>query len=397
MYDSISSNVWRMGRRRWYVIVLCALLGAGAGLALGSSGGGDISGRFDIRVASLGDLASILDIDKEDDVSLTQIAAQAAIDFELSDANDNVTATFLGNEEARVLRVTVVGDTAADVDAAATAINGSVTSLVVAPRLDQVEVATGSRDSQIDIFKAQRDQLDASIDALAVDDPLRPTLLLQRSEIDREIASAGVDRANLVSYGDFVESNLLATDATKYTNLRQGPIAIIVGAIVGVILALLGMVVAVLLDRRVRRRIHIEEAAPTAEVLTVTTSVGSMTSPEQDTFRAAVDSFVERHMLAKLVVVVPSTGSDLRDLLGEREGCVMTFTDVALPDSSGPRPTGYLLVARWGRSSHDQVSAAVASLGSAGTVAISAVLVDVPRPDLDWAGVSSSGRRTETV
>lgn len=395
MYDSISSNVWRLGRRRWYIIVLAALLGAGVGSVLASSGGGDMSGRFDIRVASLDDLASILDIAKGDDVNVSQVAAQATLDFQLSDARDTVTATFLGNEAARVLRVTIVGDTRADIEAAAAAINDSVTNLVVIPRLEQVAVATDSLDSQIDLLKTQRDQLDGSIDDLAIDDPLRPTLLLQRSEIDRDITSAGIDRANLVAFGSFVESNLLSTDATEYTNLTQGPLALIAGAIVGVILALLAMVVAVLLDHRVRRRIHLEEAAPHAEILTVAASAGRMTEPERHALRAAVGSFIRRHSLVELVVVDPSGRSDLTDLLGDVEGCDVTLSELALPDSTGPAPTGYLMVAQWGRTTHDQVSASVAALGSAGPVAVSVVLVGVPRSDLDWAGVSSNGRPPE--
>jgi Mrp family chromosome partitioning ATPase len=69
----------------------------------------------------------------------------------------------------------------------------------------------------------------------------------------------------------------------------------------------------------------------------------------------------------------------------------------ATTELSDGKAIGYLIVVQWGKTSHEQLSSALAALRASNPAALGMVLEGVPRADLDWAGVSTHGSLVETA
>ena len=400
MYDSLTSNVARLLRRRWYLVAAALVLGAIAGFALTATSGSDVSGRLDVRFAPPYDLVAIADSDRAIDVDVATVASQSTVDYDADIDNVEFTATFVPNAAARSIRVTVVGGTNDAVARELDVVVDDVSTLVLQPRLTQIDLAVGATDEQIAALQDRSDALADSIAALPLDDLVRPTLLAQQTQVDSDLTDARISRSNLVVYRSYVADDLISQGDTVFTTVSPGITSVIIGVFLGGMFVLAVAFVVVLVDRRLRRRMQIERSAPSAEVVAVAPGRAVMGAPDREAFVLSVNAFVERHGLVRLVVAGLSDGvSDVEDLLGDVAAADVVFAEELAP-LAGERDvdgTGYLIIVGWGRSTDLQLAAAVASLHSIGDAPIAVAMLGVPRRDLDWAGVGAGSDVGEIV
>ena len=368
------------------------VLGAIGGYAATATSDSDVSARVDVRFAPPYDLVAIADSDRAIDVDTATVASQAAVDFDADVDNVDFTATFVPNAAARSVRVTVVGDTDAAVVQELDAVTGDLSKMVLQPRLAQIDLAIGANDEQIAALQDRSDALADSIAALPLDDLVRPTLLAQRAQVDSDLTDAVISRSNLAAYRSYVADDLISTGDAVFSTVSPGLTSVIIGVFIAGVLVLAVAFIFVLVDRRLRRRMQIERSAPSAEVVAVAPSRASMGTADREAFALAVNAFVERHGLNRLVVAGLSEGvGDVEGLLGSVGEADVVFADEFAP-LAGERNvagTGYLIIVGWGRSTDLQLAAAVASLHSIGDAAIAVAMLGVPRRDLDWAGVGA--------
>lgn len=402
MYDSISSNLWRRLRRRWAVLLGGAVVGALLGLAFANAGSGNETARFNFRFASLADAAGVLKLDRVTDVDVTTIASQARLDYDLTPAGERLATTFSANKGANTVSVTVRGASRDEVLAAADQLEQTMVELAVTPRVAQTELAVSTVDSDITAIRQQISDIDAAVDQLSPDDVSRPALLLQRIEADRDLADATSRRSSVVALGHYISDSLITRSAVSFGEAPSNFAPLVVGAAVMVILVVVAFLVMVLTDRKVRRRMHLEDAAPEATVLGVLARLSALSDGERAGLVTASREFARRHGVARLVLSdagrggTPSElGSVLAPLAGEVEVIVSDLPAASAPALLSSAGSGCIVVVRWGKTTQDQLSSAFASIRSAGSPAVGLVLEGVPRSELDWAGVSAHGRMNE--
>jgi hypothetical protein len=404
VYDSISSNVWRRVRRRWPVLLVVALLGGVLGFAMSNLGSGTQTGRANFRFASLVEAASVLDLERITDVDVSTVATQARLDYDLAPASERPATVFRADGGARTISVTVTGATKQEVEDAVDRIAATVTELAVKPRVDQTDLALATVGAEIDAITTQLADIDDAISKVGANDVTLPALLLQRLEVDRDLVEATSRRSSLTALRDYAANTMFSRSKVSFADTSASittPIAAGLGALLLSIGVILGLV---LVDRRVRRRMHLEDAAPDATVLGVVPARDSMEEDERRAFQSVVREFVRRNGIQVLSIAsVAADGSetDVGDLLGGMEDVEISIwhgpAAHALAGVSGGRSVGCVVVVPWGKVSQEQLSSALADLRAGAPSALGLVLGGVPRADLAWAGASTYGSLIETA
>lgn len=394
-HDSVTAALFRLVKRRWYVFAaLVALAAVAAGVLASNS---TYTAEQNIQIGELDDIGAVLG-SAVPDVELLRLAQRAQLDVDSSELPPGIGATFSANSAARAVTIVVTGPSEEAVNESLVALNLRFTELTTEPLLAQIDVGIGLADRQLDALEvsaaSSRDQL-----AAAEGDPTATAVLIaEQSSLRLQIAQTTEHRNALGELRAYVADGLVSSGSSSVTAPAAGVMVYAAGVVAGVVLALIGGLAWVLLDRRIRRVIHLERAAPGVPVLAV---VGDADAAEPGARLAGVVAAVAGPSGPDRVVLFGiGRSGDVSRLAGEigRQVAipVVSTAGVASALASGPiGDAGFVGVVRWGSTTEDQVSTAVGDLARAGARTLGLVLLDVPARDRDWVASTAAAHLFE--
>ena len=219
-------------------------------------------------------------------------------------------------------------------------------------------------------------------------------LVGQQGDIRQDIVDASEQRGGLVALRDYVDSSLVAVGELDATAPTATKLMYVAGAVAGGALALLGGAAWVLFDRRVRRAMHVERAAPGVPVL------GLMDTAEIDASLAWLSTtFAGQVAWSKLVVfgIGPADPTEFARAVGH---ILAMPVEVTAGGALGRHPRGRRPAgpARrcgavgpvHGRPGVDGCGRPQAAAG-ADDLPVAFVLTGVPTRDRDWAAAGTVG------
>ncbi|CAN5607323.1 hypothetical protein BH24ACT5_BH24ACT5_20280 [soil metagenome] len=392
IYDSLTSNLVRLVRRRWYVFVAAAVLGALAAAQLNSTS--NFVAEQTVLIGSLEDAGAILDAGVVPEVNVNRLASQASSDFDQSDLSTSVNASFAADLTARTIKITATAGSEDDANAALLTLNARFVEIVTQPLIAQFDTAIATSD---DTLGTLRQTLQDATDDLADagGDPTTVALLVAaQSDARDEIARAQERKGVLEALRSYVADGLVVSGSSSTTSPTTGVRAYAAGAMLGLVLATLAAVAWVLADRRVRRAVHLQRAAPFTPVLGfVARSDGP---PElDDALVAGVRHFVAQHHVEHVVVLGVGRRARAQPLgtaLAEAVNIPVETSELpsaqTISDRSDDLRVGYIGVVQWGTTTEDQVSTAVGDAQRAGDVPMALILDGIPRRERDWVAAA---------
>lgn len=390
--DSLSGSVIRLLRRRWYVVVAVLLLGAAGARAIANT---EVVSTEILHVASVEDAAKILDLKDVPDAPVRAIALQAPEDFKRSADFNGLGATFGWDEAARSLTITVSGPTTAEVVDGAAKLTDVTTTAILKPVDASLSLAAKDQTNQADQLNAAAAAIDATVQSLPADDPTRSALLSRAGDLRSDAAKAGIHASSLESLRKFLPSLITSQDPIVATS-SPGVTTYIAGLFVAGVLIVLGACAWVLADRRIRRRSHVDRAAPGVRSLGLVGPVITDAPHIDSVVVASLNAFVRDNGVTSVALFgVPTDHSSVEALttaLQDSIGVPLIASDKSAAETvrhDDSSTVGYVAVVRWGRTTEDQLSSAIADVRSVGGLAIATLLIDVPESERDWAGATA--------
>lgn len=395
-YDSLVASMWRLVKRRWYVFVVALVFGGV--LAHLTSTSTSYNVEQNVRIGSLADASFLLDAGEGEgevpDVDVLRLAQQAQLDFEQSELDDTVAATYTANSTARTITLRVSGPTEQAADEALIELDGRFTSVANGALLAQIGAGIDNAEATIESLDANADALIEQIGDSDIDQTTLAVLVGELSSVRGETAEARNRQRGLQSLNDYVENSLVIFGSSSADEGSRGLTGYAAGVLGAGALGLLAAAGWVLSDRRVRRLVHLERAAPGTPVLGFVDA--SSADAVDESIKAAARCFVHDHQLDRLVVF-GLRGARTVEALGRAiEIAVDVPVEVSTASSAGVvaaeagGSVGYVGIARWGSTTEDQVSTAVGDVARAGDAPISIILADIPGRERDWVGAGIS-------
>lgn len=381
IYDSVLEDALRLARRRWHLLVVVMVLGAllGAVLTLRTS---SVEGSRRIQFADTPALAGLLGVPPVE-VDLPRIVASLRDALDAADVSGSVRA----DPSTGTLEITITGDDAEGVTDDLDHWQSDALARIDAtlrPQLDDAVVAAEQRVLSLETTIA--DLGDAGDD---------PDVERTRAELLVALSEARSELDNLQSYRSAVFDRLTDTVTTEINEGGGVARGVAVGALVALVLLAVGLGLHVVFDPHIRRRLQIEKVAPTAVALGVAPDPDEAGDEECGAVAAAIDALASS-------AGVPEDGAVPVVGMGEHEAATaavalyergggrrrLSMVEHGLPPGPG-EPGPVVVAARFGRSTENQLSSALATLRAAGFDRLGVLLVGVPRRELDWAGVSA--------
>ena len=391
--DSLFGGVIRLLRRRWYVAAAVLVLGILGARAAAST---DVVSSEILHVASVEDAAKTLDLKDVPDAAVAAVALQAPENFKRSPEFAGLAATFLWDLQGRSLTITVTGSSVDAVRDGASRLHDVIQSAIQQPVDAALALAVKDQTSQADQLNAAATAIDQTVQGLAADDPTKSALLSKAADLRADAAKATNRGGSLESLREFVPSLVTAEKPTLVTS-SAGTTTYAAGILAAAALWVLGACGWVVADRRIRRRIHIERAAPGVRSLGLVGPLVSGAPHVDSVVVASLNAFVRDAGINSVVLfAVPNTGQSIELLAAALQE--QTAFPVAASDQTAAETirldlsesVGYVAVVRWGKTTEDQLSSSIADVRSVGGLPIATVLIDVPERERDWAGVTTS-------
>jgi len=394
IYDSLIAAMWRLVKRRWYVFAAIIALSILASYVL--SGSSSHSVEQSVQIGSIEDAGSLLDAGDVPEVDVLRLSQQAQLDFDQSELNNEVAATYSANTTARTVTVRISGSSQEAVNTALLELNGRFAVIASGPITAQIDAGIGNADSSIASLQAATDDALEQIQIQELDQAALAVLIGEVSALRSDVSDANERRGVLVGLRDYVDDGFLIFGSSSVSESARGKVIYIAGAIAGITIALLAAAAWVLVDHRVRRVVHLERAAPGTPILGLVSKVrGKVSTSLDSSLRAAARSFVVDHELNSVTVFGISGSSGVDALGGALQEDVDVPVNISTSDSAGSvaldhdEKVGYVAVARWGSTTEEQVSAAVGDIRRAGSAPIGLVLMDTPDRDRDWVAAGN--------
>lgn len=392
--DSLVGGMWRLLQRRWYLFIAALVVGALAAHVLSNDSSFDV--EQNIQIGSVENAGALLDAGVVPEVDVQRLAQQAQLDFDQSELDDTVSATYSANSIARTVTVRISGQSEQEVNEALLELNARFVTIANGPLLAQINAGIDNATSTIESLEANADDLVEQIGAQELDQTALTVLVGELSNVRSEIADTRERQGALQGLGDYVGDSFVVFGSSSNTETARGKVLYAAGIIGGAAIATLAAAAWVLADRRVRRLLHLERAAPGTPILGFVARSSGATPTELDSsLRAAVRSFVADHQLGRLTVFgirgsgqLDDVGSAIRDSVTVPVD-VSTSTSAGVVDPDHDARVGYVAVARWGATTEDQVSTAIGDINRAGGAPVGLVLVDIPDRDRDWVAAGS--------
>jgi hypothetical protein len=391
MYDTISSNLIRAARRLWYVVAAFVVLGI-LFSTLVAGGGGRWTASQNVLVAELSTVASLLQLSGIDDVDVRQVAAVVESAFADGQLDNSVSLITRADSLAGILFVEVNAPTQAAALAALDEVRALATSAVIEPRAKEAERTIATLERTLEDFEQRIEDVDGQL--TATDAPTRDLALINRIALAEKAAAVELRLSAVETYQEALADELVTSTAPELVRAGVGRTSLLVGVLAGGIVGVLALVGLVLVDRRVRRRLHLERAAPNCSVVAVLPNDDALSSFSGLVTRS-VASLCRGHEIERVVVAGLNdvgAASVVHDLILADEIGTELATPVASHEALDVhvlRGACVVLVARSGSTREDQVSTAVATLVGAGAL-VGVALVGVPHHEMGWAGVSGS-------
>jgi hypothetical protein len=393
MYDTMSSNLLRLARRRWYVPAGTVIVGIL--IALGAT---SVDRRWtgDERVLfqPASSAAGLLGIQGVTNVDTRQVAILVIDAFEQTPLSDEVRISAIADTVGNLIHVAARGPNESRVSEALAFANETVHSAIVLPLLEQVDAAMATQKASIAEYEKRLEDLDSQLEVLEADATGRELVLVDRLNLSAQTTDAQQRLSTLDAYRSFVSDRLVTITDAEPQRSSASRSAVMVGVVGGAVTGFLILLTIVLTDRRVRRRIHLERAAPFCPVVGVLPATGAQPAELGTILTRTVSGIARVHGLRTLCVVglgdpsseqriielIKLDADDLQIIAGA--GSYTSLSASQLADSL------VILVARWGITREDDVASAATALADSG-VSVATALVEVPRQDLSWANLTA--------
>lgn len=389
VYDSITSGALRMARRRWYLIVLGAIVGLAAGIAIQALSPA-VTGTQTVRFAPIPDEGRTEnDSTRSNQTDAAILAKRLDVAVENLELPDGTEVTALGDADTAILRATATGPDTQSVQSAlaeATALAGELAvAEAAATYVSDIEVlersleAARARSAETEqaLTEGRAQQLDPSTLNLLVSEQIESAG--RQAELELELATA---QARL----QLIESTLVDIDDPVISSSGMSPVQPAIFAVLGALVAFGCMVVLQALDGRIRRRLQIERDAPSVAVL------GTLARQASPAARAEFAKSAQRHFERRgltRILLVPLADGPTRQVEELIDLPSVTTTEPALAEGYGSPEVGLLYIAPFGKATLDQLRADASAALAGGVPEVLVVLVDVPAADLAWAGASA--------
>lgn len=382
VFDSVVEDALRLARRRWLLVVLVLLVGPAVGLVLATRSP-SIEGTRKIEFSDTRTLAGLLGVTPAT-VDLDRAVAGIRDSMENADVAGSVRA----DASANAVRLTIVGDSSDEVEAQLDDFEAELVASVDGALRPQLETAVTAARQRVRVLE----DVEATFEEASSDDV---EVQRSRAELLVQLADARSRVSDVETYRSSVLGALFTSDETVFEDAGSLLVPPVVGGLVSMVLLSAGLGLVVVFDPRIRRRLQIERIAPRAVVLGVTPA-GESSQDAAAELAAALDAFAESADLPDghaLGVLGLARDEDAETVIGLHElGGGQTRLSAA-PGSRPPHRTSprapLVLVARFGQTTENELSSALAAHRAGGFDPLGVVLVGVPRRDLDWAGVSA--------
>ena len=390
--DSLSGSVTRLLRRQWYVAAAVLVLGAAGARIIANT---EVVSTEILHVASVDDAAKTLDLKDVPDAPVAAIALQSPEDFKRTTDFAGLAASFHWDDLARSLTITVTGTSATSVNAGAAKLSDDIQSAILKPVDASLSLAAKDQTNQADQLNAAAAAIDATVQALPPDDSTRSAFLSQAGDLRADAAKAAIRGSSLESLRTFLPS-LVTSKNPIVTTSSPGTTTYIAGLFVAAVLVVLGACGWVLADRRIRRRSHIERAAPGVRSLGLIGPVTTDAPHIDSVVVASLSAFARDNGVTSVALFgVPTGHPSVEALTTALQGSIgvpLIASDKSAAETvrhDVPVTVGYVAVVRWGKTTEDQLSSAIADVRSVGGLAIATLLIDVPERERDWAGATA--------
>jgi hypothetical protein len=387
--DSLSGSVTRLLRRRWYVVAAALVLGAAGARTLDST---KVVSSDVVHVASVADAAKTLDLKDVPDAPAEAVALQAPEAFKRSPDFAGLSATFNWDDLARSLSITVTGSSSASVRAGAIKVRDVVKTAVLQPVDASLALAAKDQTNQVDQLNAAAAAIDKTVQDLPPNDSTRSAFLSRAADLRTDAAKAAIRGSSLESLRTLLPSLVTSLNPSVATS-SPGPTTYITGILVASVLVILGACGWALADRRIRRRSHVERAAPSVRSLGLIGPVIADAPHIDSVIIASLRAFVRDNGLTSIAFFgVPTAHRSvtlLATALQESIGIPLVASDQSAAETvrhDSAEPTGYVAVVRWGKTTEDQLASAIADVRSVDGLAIATILIGVPESERNWAG-----------
>jgi hypothetical protein len=389
--DSLSGNVVRLLRRHWYVVVAALVFGALGARALGST---DVVSTEILHVASVEDAAKTLDLKDVPDAPVNAAALQAPENFKRQPDFAGLAATFHWDEAARSLTITVTGSSADAVRTSAAKLRDMIVNSILQPVDSSLTLAVTDQGNQATQLNTAAAAIDKTVDQLSADDPTRSALLSRATDLRTDAAAAAIRGASLESLRTSLPS-LVTAEKPILASSSPGITTYVAGILVAGALVVLAACAWVLADRRIRRRIHIERAAPGVRSLGLVGPLDPAARQVDSVIVASINAFLRESGGTSVVFFgVPTADpsiSVLAEVLQEHVKLPLVVSNQSAAQTVRQDPSesiAYVAVVRWGKTTEDQLSSAIADVRSVGGLAIATILTGVPDRERSWAGAT---------
>ncbi|MFV0308836.1 MAG: hypothetical protein ACK5OX_13960 [Desertimonas sp.] len=370
-YDELSAaDVMRGVRRRWVWIVVVAALGAVAGWVLGGGGGSvrAASATLDVTFNDYSSSAEAIDLPPDIVKPISPAAEAPRVADRLSDLADveepdvSFTVTPV-SAESRVV-ITATGDVSEDrLVELLGMFSLDYQASFDTDLADRVSAVRAVRDAELTVLTDRRDELVGSGGSEV------ELALVSQSILDVQADLQGLDSLEALVTGRTIEFGPIETESSRPAR----PIRLLIAGAFGFgLLALVVVVVRVIVDRRVRRRVQVARVLPGVPVLAVFGRGDPAADTAWDGYRRAL-----AHRLGELDIATAAV-----EAVGPASFAERLRPTAAGHDTEGD---GVVLAVGFGAVTEDQLSAAAQTVVLAGRPLAGIVIGDVPAADVTWA------------
>ncbi len=380
VYDSIVSIALRLLRRYWTVAASIVALITIATLLLASRP----SALSAERTLFINDITAV----SERAEAPTEVLDPRGVAIRLNAQPDFVEpvpgtlAVAVGDGTALSVAISVTGPDAASITEAMDVAVMIASDEIRNPVIAQLELVVGSEQEALEALRGQVAELNATLPSLAGTE--QQAAILTRSTLSEEITLRSASLSTLEAFAQTAESRLVEVGDLTSEEDRTGPVVLVGGVIAGgvVTAGLFGLFAA---SGRVRRRLHIERAAPGTPVLGVLGGAGK----QSDSDRVKGRRLVEQHVQSLDGAQAHWLGLGLT---WDQSACKALGLDVLEPSnvpSDLPAGAKVLVEVGEGKVSETDVASMRATLEGYGVSHVAWLLTGVPDRDVNWANVAS--------
>lgn len=389
--ETLFGNVSHLLRRRWYIVIAMLLLGAVTARVISDT---EVSSAEILHVESVADRSLALGLVAFPEAPSATVALQAQADLSAAPDKSGITGTISWDEAARSITISITGSSVDLVAAAAHRIGTEVSERIEKLVADQIAVALADADTQVTQLEDAATAIEKFVDGLAPTDTTRSVLLATAADLRSDGARAAARRTSLGSMQSVV-SSLIESNGAIVTTSEPGFTTYAAGALAAGALLVLGACGWVLADRRIRRRVHLDRAAPGVRDLGLVGTMSPGFNHIDVAVLASVKSFARDAGATTIILFgVPRGSAAVSALADALQPNVDFRVEATVEPAAGAvrddlhESVGYVAVVRWGKTTEGQLSAAVADIHSVGGLPLAVLLIGVPGRERSWAGAS---------